>query len=219
MTPDSRRRLRFRPPWWAWVLAATGCAGGLALGQWQAGRAAEKRAAALEAGRTIELRGEFLAAHTFFLANRVHDGQSGFHVLQPLRTTGGEPVLVLRGWIGRGADWQKPPPVTTPAGTVTVRGARLARLPRALEPPGAAQEGPVRQNITLEGFAAWSGLALAPYVLRQTSGPEDGLRRDWPPPDAGAEKNDGYALQWYGLAFLSLLLFLVLNVRRDFPRP
>ena len=41
-----RPPLRFRPPWWAVLLAAIGCAAGIALGNWQTGRAAEKRALA-----------------------------------------------------------------------------------------------------------------------------------------------------------------------------
>lgn len=215
MTPEGARTWRFRPPWWAWLLAALGCALGIALGQWQAGRAAEKRAAAREAAVEVELRGELLAAHTMYLANRIHEGRPGYLVLQPLRLPQGEHVLVLRGWIGPGADLHKPSAFRTPEGVLVLKGARLARLARALEPPGAARTGAVRQNASLEEFAAWSGLTLAPYVLQQRAGPDDGLRRDWPAPDAGAAKNDSYALQWYALALLSVLLFLVLNVRRE----
>lgn len=214
MTPDRPRPLRFRPPWWAFLLATIGCAGGIALGHWQAGRAAEKRAAAREAKAPVELKGRFLPAHTMFLANRIHEGRPGFHVLQPFRTESGGAVLVLRGWTPVGPDG-RPPPVRTPDGAVSIEGTRLPRLARALEPPGAAHEGPLRQNVTVDEFAAWAGVALAPYVLQQRGGAEDGLRRDWPPADAGAEKNDSYSLQWYSLALLSVILLLVLNVRRE----
>jgi surfeit locus 1 family protein len=40
------------------------------------------------------------------------------------------------------------------------------------------------------------------------------LVRDWPRAESGAEKNDSYALQWYALAVLSVILFFVLNVKR-----
>jgi surfeit locus 1 family protein len=63
-------------------------------------------------------------------------------------------------------------------------------------------------------FAAWSGLKLEPYVLEQHSPLADGLARNWPNPDAGAEKNESYALQWYSLAALSIVLFVVLSFRR-----
>jgi len=72
----------------------------------------------------------------------------------------------------------------------------------------------VWQNITLERFSAWSGLALEPYVIEQTSELDDGLVREWPRVDAGIEKHGSYALQWYSLAGLSIVLFLVLNFKR-----
>ena len=61
-------------------------------------------------------------------------------------------------------------------------------------------EGKVWQNVTLERFAAWSGLALEPYVVEQHSSLDDGLLRDWPRADAGVEVHESYALQWYSLA-------------------
>src|SRR5262245_56058468 len=88
--------LRFRPPWWAVALALAGCAAGIALGNWQTGRADEKRAAA--AAAPVQARGELLAQHTFFLQNRFHHGKPGYYVVQPLRGRNGRSVLVLRGW-------------------------------------------------------------------------------------------------------------------------
>lgn len=97
---------------------------------------------------------------------------------------------------------------------MTVAGVRKERFPRAFEaaPPPAA--GPVRQNITTAEFAALSGLAMEPWVLEQHSALDDGLVRDWPRVDAGVEKHGSYALQWYSLAGLSIVLFLVLNFKR-----
>ena len=51
-----RPPLRFRPPWWAVLLAAIGCAAGIALGNWQSGRAGEKRALAASLVK-VTLRG------------------------------------------------------------------------------------------------------------------------------------------------------------------
>jgi surfeit locus 1 family protein len=205
--------LRFRPPWWAAVLAAAGCAAGIALGNWQADRAAQKRAAG--AAAPVQVRGELLAQHTLFLQNRVHQGKSGYYVLQPLRERSGRSVLVLRGWSAVAALPR------TPSGEVILEGARRERPPRALEAGGKAEDGNVRQNVTIAEFASWSGLSLEPYVIEQSSAlvvtqppaPSDGLARDWPRPEAGAEKNESYALQWYSLAALSILLFFFLNLK------
>jgi surfeit locus 1 family protein len=212
----------FRPRAWAIALAAAGCAAGIALGNWQTERAAGKRAAAA-AQVPLKLRGELLAQHTLYLQNRPHHGKPGYYVVQPLRQTDGRNVLVLRGWSAVNA---LPP---APRGQVILEGVRRQGLPRILEvgtrdagtAAGSARAGNVRQNMTIDEYAAWSGLALEPYVIEQRSGlvvtqppaPLDSLARDWPRADAGAEKNDSYALQWYSLSVLSLVLFIVLNLK------
>jgi surfeit locus 1 family protein len=219
MTSDPvRRRLAFRPPWWGLLLAVTGCAAGVALGNWQSGRAAEKRAQAA-AQAPVTLQGAFEARYTVFLDNKLDGGRPGYHVVQPLRLAQGAHVLVNRGWIAAGASRAQPPQVRTPAGDVTVTGVRLERFARAYEPAGAKPEGRVWQNVTLEQFAAWSGLVLEPYVVEQRSAIDDGLLRHRPRADAGYEKNEMYALQWYSLAALSAILFFALNLRRENHRP
>ena len=214
----------FRPPWWAASLAAAGCAAGIALGNWQSDRAAGKRAAAA-AQVPLKLRGELLAQHTLYLQNRPHHGKPGYYVVQPLRQADGRSVLVLRGWSAVNA---LPP---SPRGEVILEGVRRDGLPRVYEVGTAAgterAAGNVRQNMTLQEYAAWSGLALEPYVIEQRSGlvvtqlpaPPDSLARDWPRAESGAEKNDAYALQWYALAVLSLALFLFLNLKIGKPNP
>jgi surfeit locus 1 family protein len=211
--------LRFRPPWWAAALAAAACAAGIGLGNWQSGRAAEKRAAA--AATPVQLRGELLAKHTLFLQNRIHHGKPGYYVLQPLRGRDGRCVLVLRGWSAVAAVPR------TPSGEVILEGMRRERPPRALDAGGGAEDGNVRQNVTIREFATWSGLPLESHVVEQTSAlvvtqppaPSDGLARDWPRPEAGAEKNESYAFQWYSLAALSILLFFFLNLKIEKRQP
>jgi surfeit locus 1 family protein len=76
----------------------------------------------------------------------------------------------------------------------------------------------VRQNIDVDAFASETGLRLLPIVIQQDSPADDGLLREWPRPDAGAEKHASYALQWYSLAVLAVVLLIVLSVRRVGPR-
>jgi surfeit locus 1 family protein len=207
----------FHPKAWSIALAATGCLAGIALGNWQTDRAAQKRAAGASF-EEITLRGEFDPTHTVFLDNKVYRGKPGYQVVQPLRTAGGKHVLVNRGWLPAGASRDLLPAVRTPAGTIALSGLRLQRFAQAYVPPGfdpaAKPEGKVWQNVTREQFSAWSGMALEDYVMEQHSALDDGLARDWPAAEFGAEKSEAYALQWYALAGLSVVLFFVLNVRR-----
>lgn len=206
----------FRPRLWAIALAAAGCAAFIALGHWQAGKAAEKRAAAVEEKR-LALRGEFLERYTVLLDNKVFRGRVGYHVVQPLKLADGRHVLVNRGWIAAPAHREQLPHIRTPSGVHEVEGRVLGHFPRAYDPANAPPSGRVWQNVELTTFSAWSGLKLEPWVLEQHSPFPDGLARNWPPPDSGADKNESYALQWYTLAALAVMLFLVLSVRRAPP--
>ena len=202
----------FRPRLWAVALAAAACAAGIALGNWQARRAEEKRALAANVQR-IMVVGEFLPERTVFLDNKIHDHRPGYEVVTPLRLAEGIHVLVNRGWIAAPPTRDQLPQVQTPRGRIRIAGVMQPHLPRAMK-LGEAQKGPVRQNLELKDFAAETGLTLQAFVIEQTSDTEDGLARDWPPPDAGAQKNDAYSFQWYSLAGLALVLGIVFSFRK-----
>jgi cytochrome oxidase assembly protein ShyY1 len=86
-------------------------------------------------------------------------------------------------------------------------------LPRVLQ-AGPAQRGRVRQNLAVEQYAVETGLALLPFVIEQHSSTDDGLAREWPRAGPGPEKNEMYALQWYSLAALAVVLALALSFRK-----
>jgi surfeit locus 1 family protein len=203
----------FRPRAWALALAAVGCAAFIALGNWQARRADEKRelAAQLEKKR-VAVSGTFLPEYTVFLDNKIRNHRAGYEVLMPLRVDG-ESIVVNRGWIEAGRTRDALPEVRTPAGQVRVEGLALERLPRVLNLDQQAS-GKVRQSLDLGGFAAQTGLRLRPYFLEQHSAADDGLVRDWPRPDAGVAMHESYSLQWYSFAALTVILLLALSFRR-----
>jgi surfeit locus 1 family protein len=221
----------------ALVLAAAAC---VALGNWQARRADEKRAAALQVeealrGPALELapgrldaralahkhvaaRGGFDAAHTVLLANRLRQGRPGYEVVTPLRLGASAwHVLVNRGWIAAPDSPGTAPAIPTPGGEQRIEGLALERLPHALQ-AGAPSSGRVRQNLDIDAFAAETGLRLEPIVIEQHSEAPDGLARDWPRADLGIERNESYALQWYSFAALAIVLVVVLSLRRDAAR-
>lgn len=212
------------------------CAGGVALGHWQAGRAEEKRVlgrqldqamrappmeissaitdAAALVSRRVLARGRFDAEYTVLLDNKLRRGRPGYEVVTPLRLDGSH-VLVNRGWVAAGRTRDALPSVPTPAGVVRVEGVALARLARTLE-LGEAR-GRVRQNVDIDAFGAETGLRLLPLVIQQQSALDDGLVREWPRPDSGIEKHESYAFQWYSLAVLAVALFIGFSIRRVRP--
>jgi surfeit locus 1 family protein len=159
--------------------------------------------------RPVVLRGTWVAQHTIFLDNRQMNGKPGFYVVTPLRLEGSDfAVLVERGWVQRNfVDRQKLPPVQTPEGVTELRG-RMAPPPAKLYEFAGTPSGPIRQNLDLAQWRTETGLALLDVAVQQTGGTSDGLLRDWPEAASGADKNYGYAFQWWALSGLIAILYV-----------
>jgi surfeit locus 1 family protein len=230
-------RYRFRPRLITSLAAAAGIGLALALAQWQLGRAHEKEAAAAriatragepalrltasEVGpgeaewRRITARGRFEPRHAVLIDNRVRRGVAGYHVVMPLALEGGDRyVLVNRGWVAGTRERGRLPDVKTPAGTVEVTGLAVVPSARFLELAPRTAEGRVWQNLTLERYREAVAIPLQPFVIQQMSPIEDGLEREWDPPDFGVNTHYGYAFQWLALALTVLVIYLVTHVKR-----
>ena len=233
-------RFRFRAiPFVATVLLV---ALGISLGQWQQRRVVEKltqqalldergAGAPLQIGagqvaldaiqyRPVTVTGQFLPQWAVYAENRPLTGRTGFYVLMPLRIANtGMHVLVVRGWLPRhSAERARIMPYATPSGQVTVTGiarAGIARVHQLGEPPPVTP-GAIVQNVTVAEFAKGSGLAMQPFVIEQTApaSADDKLERSWPAPSLDVNKNKGYAFQWYALAVMALLFFLITGFKR-----
>ncbi|WP_308601797.1 SURF1 family cytochrome oxidase biogenesis protein [Massilia sp. Dwa41.01b] len=71
------------------------------------------------------------------------------------------------------------------------------------------------QNLAVDEVARASGLALLPFFVQQTGPGQPGetLVRDWPLPASGVDKHRGYAFQWYALAAMAALFFVITGFR------
>jgi surfeit locus 1 family protein len=103
--------------------------------------------------------------------------------------------------------------VPVPAGKVEVRG--LAALPpaRFVELSDQPVTGNVFQNLTIDRFRRWSGLAVLPFEL-VADPPGEGLVAVMERPDAGAEQNRQYQATWFLLAATAAALWLGLNLKK-----
>ena len=168
--------------------------------------------------RRIRMSGEFVSNWPVFLSNRPMNGQPGYVLAMPFKIAGaGTHVLVLRGWLPRQAEYGKLPPFATPAGLVTVEGQVVASAGKVMELGGgqALKPGELVQNLAPQDLARVSGLALSPFLVQQTApaAPGDKLARDWPLPSSGIDKHRGYAFQWYALAAMAILFFVITGFR------
>ena len=232
--------IRFEFRWIPFVAALLAIALGVALGQWQMRRAAVKQAIeftlnARESApplvlgaapvtideteyRRVQVSGEFVRGWPVYLDNRPHQGVAGFYILMPFKIADTNMhILVARGWIPRDPGSRtKLPPVAAPTGLLTLQGVARRSPGHVLQLGHAEQLRPaaIVQNVTVAEFAEASGLRMLPVLIEQTSAVADGLVRDWPRPSSGIDKHLGYAFQWYALAAMAFLFFLVTGFRR-----
>ena len=224
------RLLRTRG-WVAGLLAVVGfsaCCG--FLGRWQYGRHLDRVAAntlvdanyaaaplaltdvlpgpdaALPPSRVwqpVTVTGSYLPGGTVLVRNRPLDGVYGYEVLVPLRTGGGDLLLVDQGWIPNGRNGSAPDRVPpSPDGQVTVT-ARLRPgepdLGRAPVPGQAASIdlAGIGAGLPGKGYRAY-GVLVAPATRGITPLPR---------PDEDLGPHLAYAVQWWGFALAAPLLF------------
>ncbi len=213
---------------------------GIALAQWQTHRAEEKENIAAESAarmqmpalvltaktmladvqafRTLRLSGQFVKEWPLYLDNRPLQGKAGLYVLMPFRLAGSSKyVLVARGWQQRDPqDRMHVPAIPSPVGEIVLQGVVRDRLDRVMQ-LGQAEEikpGSMLQNLDVTHIAKQTGWDFYPFVLEQVSAADDGLSRDWPQPSAGADKHRAYAFQWYALALMAFLFFVITGFSR-----
>ncbi len=216
---------------------------GLALGQWQLGRAAQKTAlhdaiaeshakpqldnkgflALLTKGdvvyRRVSLTGRWLHDATVFLDNRAMNERVGFVVVTPLRLEPtGQVVLVQRGWVARNfVDRLALPKIVSPSSVLQIEGM-VAPPPSRHFDLGGADDGRIRQNLDPNTYGSALGLDLVPVSVQQTDDERDGLSRNWPQPDTGVDTHYGYAFQWFTLSGLVALYYLWFQIVKRFRR-
>lgn len=191
--------------------------------------------------RRVSIKGRFVPAWTLYLENRPYQGRAGFYVLEPFQIDGSDMhVLIERGWLPRNSEVrERLPAYTTPPGTVILEGSVRLNAGRVMQlgSPPPLKPAAIVQNVDIAQLAAASGMRLQPFVVQETAvrnmaqnTPADGapihaespvpgqsadhLVRDWPLPSLGVEQHRAYAFQWYALALMAFLFFVLTGLRR-----
>ena len=174
--------------------------------------------------RHVTATGTYLSADETLLRNQTVDGDVGYVVLTPLKTSAGV-LLVARGFVAQtGAAATSPPIAASPSGTVTVT-ARLqpagSKRDRFSRLPGHQVETVnVAEQATRIGAPVWNGyaelLAGQPGTAGLTALPDPDLSN----PAGGADEpqHAAYVVQWYLFGVLALCAPFVMAAaerRRD----
>lgn len=238
------RHYSFKPSLFSLILMLAGLTLFTRLGFWQLDRAAERDAVnhereqramaptlALTSPETVDLAalryrsvtlfGEYDREHEFLLDNQPEAGAVGFHVLTPFRVQG-SPVAVIinRGFVPLGPDRLHPViPSPPPEGPVMLLGLidDLYRVGFQLEGAGVPGAGwPSLVQVPDTGqMSTRLGYPLSAYQVLLSAKAEGGFGRSWHTRRLDADKNRGYALQWFMLAALTLVLFVRHGLKRS----
>jgi surfeit locus 1 family protein len=225
---------RFAPRLGYSLLALAGLAFFLSLGCWQLDRAEEKRSlvAAFEQGgarlqelpgglspveryQRLRARGRFDPTRQFLLDNMTFDGQAGFRVLTPLRLEDGRVLLVDRGFVPGSGDRSRLPDVAVQDLPREVVG-RADTLPRPgieLTAPPATGWPRIVSFPRIEEIGAALGEPVFPQVLLLDADQPDGYGREWAPATMGPDRHVGYAVQWFGFALVTCIIWVLLSFR------
>ncbi|MGE0625077.1 MAG: SURF1 family protein [Pseudomonadales bacterium] len=224
---------RFRPGWKMTLFAAALLPVLLSFGIWQLGRAEEKRLleeqmldriGALPAvpGPTvvdfqhIRLHGTYEATRTFLLDNQTHAGEVGYGVITSFRADDGRRWLVNRGFIRGDPGRRSLPAVQTPTGDLTLTGLvwpELGLLPSFGDDRWNQDWPKVIQRLEVARMAADLENAV-PREIRLDAGAPGVLVPATTSLNMPAAKHTGYAVQWFGLAFVLAAGYLYFGFRR-----
>lgn len=168
--------------------------------------------------RRFRLFGSYDATHQILLDNMTSRGLAGYQILTPLRTDG-RTILVNRGWVPANPDRAILPDVSVGSEPREI-GGRLDPLPRpgvrldARDPADTDDAWPRRLHYPTAADAAEQlGYTVADYQILLDHEEPDGFRREWRPVEIGPERHYGYAFQWFCLATLSLVIFVLMQRR------
>ncbi|MFZ2171412.1 MAG: SURF1 family protein, partial [Methylococcaceae bacterium] len=217
----------------------------LALGTWQLGRAAEKRAfleqqeqasassAIIELSTAIEIdadavrynkvqaAGHYDQTHQFLIDNQISDGKAGYFVLTPFVLSGEtKAVLINRGWIPLNKDRTILPDVHIKEQQTVVTG-RINRFP-AVGIKLAGAEIPtdswpsVVQVVDGQVLAKKLTYPLFPFQIELDKDSPEGYKRDWRASTIMLpEQHTAYAIQWFALALTLTILFFWFSCKKN----
>lgn len=168
--------------------------------------------------RKVRLHGEYDLDHVLLVDNQLYRGKAGYHVLVPFFIDSGRrAVLVNRGWVAAGYDRRVLPSIQVPRqpgelmGIVTVPSLQGYRLGEVVLSDGWPQRIPY---IDLTKIQQGLSFEILPYVIWQAPEMDDVYVREWKPIWSPPEKSEAYAVQWFSFAFIVVVLFIVLNLKK-----
>lgn len=167
--------------------------------------------------RTVTVTGRFDPERYLLLDNRIREGRFGYEVVAVLAIAGSErAVLVNRGWVPGDPARRALPRIEQPAGLHTLSASVYVAPGEAYLLGEQALDGDwpivlqaLEMDKLLPALERRLGQALYPRSLRVAPEDPTALRAGWPAVNVSPAKHTGYAVQWFCMAGVLLLVFLL----------
>jgi len=233
------RSRQFRFDWKLTLLVVLFLPVTLKLGFWQLDREQEKRQIMalydirqgaepvpleeLDTGDDLQyipvlFEGTVLVDRIFLLDNRIYQGTVGYEVIQPVVTPNGEIVFLNRGWIAQGLYRDQLPDISALAKTRLYRGTVHVPVGKPVVLSGDLMSSGWPKVIQVEDVGEMARVAgitgkLFPYSVRIEDGVAGALTRYWPVINLGPDMHRGYAVQWFAMSLMLVLIFIYYSTR------
>ncbi|CAM2749685.1 Uncharacterized conserved protein [Legionella steigerwaltii] len=230
-------KFRFTPSWPMLILAILFFSLFVRLGFWQVARADEKtkmifaqktqerqkpvlwtsqKKLPLQYERIV-LKGKYLS-QIFLLDNQHHKHQFGYDVLSPLELSDGTIIIVDRGWVPGELTRRVLPNVQIPKGTVELQGSTYFPsknqwvLGPALEEKGNKMI--ILERVDDQLMSQILQKSVSPFIIRLDKQDTNGFVREWETVSMPPQRHLAYALQWFVMALVVLIIFVALNLKK-----
>ncbi|MGL5743189.1 MAG: SURF1 family protein [Legionella sp.] len=230
-------KFRFTPSWMMTILTFLFFSLFVRLGLWQIHRADEKTKM-IVAQKTLEnqkpiswtpkqplplqyerinVKGTYLS-HQFLLDNQHHQHQFGYDVLSPLELADGTVIMIDRGWVAGDMTRRILPQAQIPKGLITVQGSVYfpSKNQWVLGPvlEKKSNKVVVLERIDEQLISQILQKAVSPFIIRLDKQETNGFVREWETVSMPPQRHLAYALQWFVMALVVLIIFVALNLKK-----
>ncbi len=163
--------------------------------------------------------GQFLPEHVILVDNQVYQGQVGYHIIAPFQLSNNKQIVLVNvGWVAVGESREVKPIIELPQTQLEISG-RLQK-PHAKPPLWLEKYKLVHQEVwqflPITEFIKRSALTVAPLLLEldEEFSALSRYPRQWREyDDKWINRHKAYALQWFSMAIVFILMCLVLKFR------
>jgi len=148
--------------------------------------------------------------------NQTENGVAGYYVLTPFLISETDAFLVNRGFVRWGAD-RNELSVNQVASNYRVINGILKRPKERMTLKDNSSEVKfpyLVQSLNMEKLASTTGLNVGKLMVELDKDQPDGFIRNWQPFYGIVDKHIGYAIQWFAMAAVLILISVFIYLRK-----